>query len=671
MKEPLCVSRRIYLRSVRFVVPLLAVFAASIVFLYSLNKSTNDLDYLKDSLQLGVLGILFFSISSYEMMSLSHRMGCSEAISAQCGAHNKLCLAHFFVQTIALLVWSLFLLIWHFVRYSLSSSVYTPYYIHIAKSVFLYCIIPCLVAILLGCSISKANRPLAYSIIILFVILSSSLPSRLFSWYQSGDFSFARFHDWFQLAVPNSNWVSDAVYGIGLEESRFVIAGFWVLFLCAIALKVLAERVTLKLKISTFALVALAAIFAVSYASRHSDYIMYKDDRPDGIVYSEYNYRMDNTTTILPASANYAIESYDMQFDIGKSLSCCTSIFFEHNSLSEYAITLYHGYAIENVCDLDGTPLKYSRNTDYITVYSANPLRGLRITYSGKSAKYYANSSAVMLPGYFPYYPMPGYLQVWDSTTNSFLPITDLPETHFDVSVRSNLGIFSNLSSIEANTFSGRATSVTLYAGLVDELEIDNTRYIFSPLSGQEIGLSSNLLSAQWDDIANMLGIDEELTITGKTVFYQPFTIRSASGNNESVVVLDDHILLCDLSISSDIICSRYLMQFIPENENTSTLRRLFFEYFYSCPDRVVVEKPDYSEIEVLGVVNSINSFSTEEEMIRYLLAEESFADLLLYQIGELGEDYTLRAIYEYLTADTVTQNQTEFLYNLGGNKNG
>lgn len=667
MKESLRVSIKIYLRSIRFIVSFLAVLTASGAFLCSLNKSANDLEFLKDSLQLGLLGILFFSVSTYELMSLSFRTNCDEVISCQFRAREKLYLSHASVQIAALVIWNLFVLLWHFVRYSLNADVYAPYYLHIFQSMLLYCFLPGVVAILLGCAICKMNRSLAYTTVILFVLLSSSIPSKLFSWYQAGEFSFAKLHDWFQLAVPNSNWVSDSVYGIGLEGSRWVIVGFWIFSLLAATLLVLGRKSTIghKSVIAVFGL--LAVIFAVCFTHRHDTYVMYKDDRPDGIIYSEYNYRLENPDTVSPKEANFSIDSYILDIVIDSTLACDATLRFEENSLGEYAFTLYHGYEIVDICGLDGEALRYDRCSDYITVYSSDPLDGIRICYTGNADKYYANRQGIALPGYFAFYPMAGHLQQWDDISVSYRPIVSRSESYFDVTVSSNLTVYSNLEAVGYNHFLGSSSALTLYAGILEESVNGNITYCYSPVSSQSIGLSAEEIEKEWSRIKQMLDLDYDLTIAGKTVFYQPFTMRSAVGNNESIVVLEDHILLCDLSYSPETICAKYLMNSVPIKGESELLWNMFYEYIYSKPELTVTEKPAYSDIEMLVSVGSITELTDEGEIALYLLAEDSFANLMLYQIQTLGEEYTLQKVYEYLSSDAVEVNQADFLYNLGG----
>ena len=667
MEESLRVSRRIYIRAIRFFIPLTAVFAASVVFLISLNKATNDLEYLKDSLQLGVLGTLFFAVSTYELMSLSRRVGSEEVIAAQLGAKSKLSLAHILTQLLILALWGSIVLFGNIIRYASGKTGYAPFYFHIAKCVLLYCMVPGCIAILLGCVISRLNRPAAYTLIIVFTFLSSPIPLRLFSWYQINGFPIAQVLDWFQLSVPNSHFVSDSVYGLGLERSRWTIGGFWAFLLAVLSLIVLKEKTSWKHRALVVSLSVVTLFFAVTFSGRHDDYIMCKDSRPDGMIYSERNYRLNENTAVAPQKADYAIKSYELNFCVDGSLSCNATLNLEDNTLSEYAITLYHGYVISTVTNLNGDPLEYRRDGDYLTVYTTKPLDGIKINYRGNSSKYYANNQAIVLPGYFPYYPMPGHISLWDDSSSSFIPVTSMQETLYNVSVSASHSVISNLPATARNVFSGYSNGLTLYAGFVTLTERGNTKYCFSPLSGQTIDLPAEALSAEWTDITKKLNIDQALSIEDKIVFYQPFTIRSAAGNQESVVVMDDHILVCDLTVSPGNICSRYLMQLIPQNKETATLRDLFYLYFYEKPEITAVMKPDYSELEILTRISSPSEAANEEEMTRYILAEESFADLVLYQIKTLGEEYTLSQIYAYLTAETVTKNQVDFLYHLGG----
>lgn len=667
MKESLRISSKIYIRSMRFAIPFLAVLSASVFFLFSLNKAINDLEYLKDSLQLGLLGILFFSLSAYELLSLSISVGSEEIISSQGKSYSKLCLAHIAVQFVALVVWSIVMLIFHFARYAFRSGTYLPYYFHIFNSILLYCFLPGIIAILFGCTLSRFTRTLAYTLIFVFTILYSSVLSKLFSWGQIGSVPFARILDWFQITVPNSNWVSDFVYGIGMEPSRWVIVGFWCSLLLTTTIVVVFRVDTPRKRMLSALTTIVAIVCSVFFLLRHDAYIMYKDDRSDGVIYSEYNFRMLEGENISHSDINFCVKKYDLDLDIAGDLRCVATLYLESNNVTTYSLTLYHGYVIDRIEDLDGGLLHFDRQSDYIVVTSDKPLDGIRISYHGNADKYYANTQGIALPGYFAYYPMVGHQDVWDSLSASYYPVINLPESYFEVSVATSMPVYSNLDSNGENCFSGVSSTVTLYAGLMVSEQIENTTYCYSPVSGQSIGLSSERVKSEWSRIKDMLALPLDFSIDEKTVFYQPYTMRAAVGNNESLVVFEDHILLCDLSYSPEAICAKYLMSTIPVKKESKLLWDLFYEYIYAQPDLTVSEKPDYSEVEMLGSVSSLTQLTDEEDIDRYLTAEERFADLMLYQIRTLGEGYVLKSVYEYLISDLPNDGQADFLYNLGG----
>ena len=63
-------------------------------------------------------------------------------------------------------------------------------------------------------------------------------------------------------------------------------------------------------------------------------------------------------------------------------------------------------------------------------------------------------SKGLLLPGYFPYYPVAGHLSIWDQNSNSLKVNTRFNETSFSVRVNTALKVFSNLpEQADRNTF--------------------------------------------------------------------------------------------------------------------------------------------------------------------------------------------------------------------------
>lgn len=664
MKESMRITRKIYLHSMRFLCPLFAVYAATVAFLCSINGKKTEWIHLTTAMQLGLMGMLFFAVTTYELLSLSRRAGAAELLTAQENTAQKLSLAQLLVQLILLSAWALLVMVWCLVWYFLRGSVFATYCWHLVKTVVLYCFFPGLLGILLGGALSRINRPVSYGIIILATILCSSIPAKMYSWSEIG----ARLTDWFHLGVPNSNWVTDSQYGIGLERSRWILVAFWSFFLAAGVLCAIKTQWTKKNKGALAALLILALVCGIAFANRHDQYILYKDDRPDAVWKAEADYRKQELNDTVPCEGDYEIQSYDLAFKIGANLKCNAVLHFGENTLSEYSLTLYHGYEVTRICDLNGKILRYDRSGDHITIYADSPLKGVQLDYKGNGGKYYANDQAIALPGYFAYYPMPGHLELWNDQNKSFAPITDLPQAEFHVSVDSSLQVYSNLPVQEKNTFCGTSNGVTLFAGILHTTKIDDIQYCVSPLEERTVGISKKELEEEWAYIADVLDLDVELSLKGKTVFYLPMTFFSNFSSNEGMVMMDDQMFIGSV-VDTGRMCSRYLESFLPAQEETELLRTAFCDYFKSKPTQTVEEKPYKFNLKIL--LREDLSDLDDEEMMQYIYAEEEYADLLLYQVQQLGESYTLQRVYEYLTAETHDENQVDFLYNLGVTENG
>lgn len=664
MKEAIRISRKIYLRSIRFLCPLIAALAATVVFLCSINGKNSEWNYLKAAMQLGLMGMLFFAVTTYELLSLSRRAGVAELLTVQERTAPKLSQAQLLVQLILLSAWVLLVTAWCLAWYSHHGSVFAPYCWHLVKTVVLYCFFPGLLGILLGGALFRLNRPVSYAIIILATILCSPIPSKMYSWSEMG----ARFTDWFHLGVPDSNWVADSQYGISMERSRWILAAFWTFFLSAGVLRAVKERWTRKNKGALAALLVLALVCGFSFANRHDQCIVYKDDRPEALWKAEKAYREQEQDDTDPCKGDYEIQSYNLALKIGTSLKCNAVLHFGENSLSEYPVTLYHGYEITRIRDLNGKTLRYDRSGDHITIYADTPLEGVQMDYRGNGNKYYANDQAIALPGYFAYYPMPGHLELWNDQNDSFVPITDLPETEFQVSVDSHLQVYSNLPEQEKNTFSGTSTGVTLFAGILHTTEIEGIQYCVSPQEERTVGISKSELEERWAYIADVLDLDVELSMKGKTVFYLPMTLSSNFASNEQMIVMDDQIFVGNI-VEVGRICSGYLGNFVQPQKETELLRICFIDYFKSKHKQIIEEKPYKFNLDIL-TRQKFGDLYTEEEMMQYIHAEEEYADLLLYQVQQLGESYTLQKVYEYLNAETHNENQVDFLYNLGVTEN-
>ena len=663
------INRNIVTRSGVFFIPFLAVLAAVVFILIKIGKATTELDYLSRSLGLGIILIVYFCFSSYELISLPRRKGAKECLQAIPGAVNRMVLVQILFQFLLLVIGSVLVVGWNVWRYTHNAINYSPYLQHILLCGLLYLLLPGVVSIMLGTSLSGLRRPGAYAIMLLFSLLASGYPMLLFSPFCIGKLEVASLLDWFSFIVPNSEWAPDGIYGIGVELCRWILIGFWISLFAAILLYKQMRLGGGIRRFTALCMLVLCVLCGIQFAGRNNTYIMNKDSRPSSTLYSEWNYRKAHQQTESQEPA-FSVIKYDLSLKIRASLRATATLTVSPNSLTTYDFTLYHGYTVSSVYDGNGKALPYQQDGDHIHIEAPDSLETVVLQYEGNADKYYANYQAICLPGYFPYYPMAGKLSVWDYVQSAYLPITGRPEAEFNVTVDAPTQVVSNLPSISENCFQGRSDSVTLLAGFVHR-RADTEGVIYtSPLMEPESLLNLQSIERQWHTMMDRFDLPIELSLNNQTVFYLPLTIRSSNGNHESFVALNDTIFVCDLNPSANTLCANYFSNQIPDRPETAELKRYFMDYVMFPDSAEGIEKPPFSAVEIFLHINSPAELNmeTEEEWNDFIMNhEEPFRQLFIYQVNHVGEKKAIRMIYDYLTTVGPVENQAVFLYNLGG----
>lgn len=673
MKYSIRISFRVYFRTIKLIVSYSAMYAASFFTLFSLYRSLSaPISFLLSSLKLGILGIVYFAFASYEFTSQIQRIGGRECIAVVRGAERNLFFSEILILLIPLIFWSMLIWGWQIASYLSNGSDYPIYVAHSLLSVLLYCTMPSIISIFLGACLASRGRPTAYGCIALASILFSSVSLQILSGGGIGGFQFVSVLDWFSISVPNSNWVADGVYGISMEFCRWVLVAFWSLLLLAALLWKYSAGKERRLRFIAGLTGLLAIVCGVRFAFRSNDYVLYKDNRINSIVNSEYQYRRDREApSAVPA--DFTVEQYELDLSIQHNLKAEATLCLSQSDLSLYQFTLYHGLNVHSVVNEMGESLDFQRNGDFLDVSSTKPIKAMTIFYSGQTWKYFANEQGVALPGYFPYYPMAGHLPIWDQNNHSIKVNTKFNETYFSIRVNTALKVFSNLpEQADKNTFSGTASTVSLYAGLLSEENHNDAVCLSSPVGGQTLSFTPEELEEAWEKLASDVGCNETLSASGKTIILQPYTIGAAGANNETFVLLNDHILIADLMPNVKGACISYLEGTIPEDSAKNILRDKFIQYLYFQNESSSgCEKPSYSDLAILKEYAFAGEIADIDEWNQYIFAlETSYESLFTYQISTLGEQTVLKAIYQYLTSVNQTVHPVDFLYNLGGDSN-
>lgn len=448
------------------VIILLVCFLGNLVYsCYSFSLNNDVLIYLKNSIKLCLLSFVILCFTSYEFFYLYKRCYIDEALYSHKNGKTRILTSTVTVLLFipALEFFSAF--VFNFVIFLSSGMNDYSYLYHIFSVLFLYVFLGGIIPILLGVFFAqKTKRIVSYALMELIIFLVSStsdfIPGGL---SQVTKINFWEAKYFLAYILPNDlEWYINHDYGMYAEIYRWNLIIFWIsllsfLFfkLCQIkktALK--AVLLSLTLLISTFNLVG------YFYGGSHIE----KGAQLDSISMSDYLFYTENEQK--NQDLDFEVTSYDMDLSIYRQLDAEVSMTLSDTGLEYYNFTLYHGYNVLKITDIEGNALKYNREGDYVTVIGNGNLQLINIKYSGYSPILYSNYQACSLPGFFAYYPIPGFYKITGDYT-TYNPIEIKSETEFNIRVDSARQFYSNLDEVknEKNCFVGVTSYPTLFSG--------------------------------------------------------------------------------------------------------------------------------------------------------------------------------------------------------------
>ena len=409
------------------VIILLVCFLGNLVYsCYSFSLNNDVLIYLKNSIKLCLLSFVILCFTSYEFFYLYKRCYIDEALYSHKNGKTRILTSTVTVLLFipALEFFSAF--VFNFVIFLSSGMNDYSYLYHIFSVLFLYVFLGGIIPILLGVFFAqKTKRIVSYALMALIIFLVSStsdfIPGGL---SQVTKINFWEAKYFLAYILPNDlEWYINHDYGMYAEIYRWNLIIFWIsllsfLFfkLCQIkktALK--AVLLSLTLLISTFNLVG------YFYGGSHIE----KGAQLDSISMSDYLFYTENEQK--NQEPDFEVTSYDMDLSIYRQLDAEVSMTLSDTGLEYYNFTLYHGYNVLKITDIEGNALKYNREGDYVTVIGNGNLQLISIKYSGYSPILYSNYQACSLPGFFAYYPIPGFHKITgDYTTYNPIEIKSL-----------------------------------------------------------------------------------------------------------------------------------------------------------------------------------------------------------------------------------------------------
>ena len=441
---------------------------------------------LRNALTLSIYLFIMMMFLSYEYARKLFHSGVSEAMLATTAGKKRknykmvFCVMSIYSGVMSLLVG--IIVINEYLYYKILDP-NREYVIHIIKNIFLNDFLIMELGIVAGISLAAIQKRMsAYAFMCFLSIMISPYVSSMAYIIDLSDVKHTgagraafKFLSYFYL-MPGimSGFMPNEEVGESVLPYRFFIIGFWLfLFLSFICF----TRVRYKKYTAVSVVLCLASFTAYTYpASRMEQTLdIYLNGVPDMV------YVLESKDFIAKEEpADYKIYEYDLNLSIKANLSV-TADMKVSKSLERYRMTLYRQYKVSEAVDQDGHKLEYTQNQDYLDIWNKDGyhITNIIVKYKGSSSGGYANYQGCYLPGYYPYYPRAGYINLYDKELGYIKPYFVDRDTYFRVKVNPGKYI-SNLPE-KHGIYQGRCDGFTLVSGFYKINNFENGNKLVYP----------------------------------------------------------------------------------------------------------------------------------------------------------------------------------------------
>ncbi len=469
----------------------------------------------------------------------------------------------------------------------------------------------------------------------------------------------------FQFEQPNSRWVVDDLYLVPAEDYRFFLFGTWIAGCLGIISFVSLKKKSIQ--VSVFSAFALLSVFWGIRTAHPGNIVNYNMNVGSAAAKQT---EFENDLPEEERKADFTVEKYSMDLQIEDELEADVVMELGTQNLHKWRFTLYRGYQITEITDENENSLTYDRENDYITVYSSEKIREIHMRYHGYQQSFYSNRFGVMLPGYFPYYPQPGFRKVFrNETVQTYLyygfntETESLQEADYEVRVSCNGGAVSNLEK-KNNVFFGKTAAPTIMGGFVSEDFREDGHYIFPEMVDLS-EVSMKILKRDLRKYCEVLGLDPAPFDSLKHVITVPSSVYIGNSWGKHVIVGDclflgtDDVGDADLNGLSQEIVKQY-MNVVGERD---VLLNVLFSYLGD--DMYLRDLKPMDKEQFFSVVYDENDVSSEDywEMISEMVPDRMF--LTLMSEYESREEYVVQRTVQYLMEPDSSENSAEFMQNL------
>ena len=399
------------------------------------------------------------------------------------------------VMILVVLVYAFWFLIMH-IACHISDGTYTTqvlfYYFRLTGT---YYILDGVVAILAGWLFARnAGKIIGYIELIVFAFIVSPIMSSQFE-------NYSYFVKWityickiFLLMPQGANSIE--VYCMPMAGLLVAARGiFWIgVFSGTLAIYFLQHRRNEKRHKTAYYLSiltsAICAIWGLIYSGLPASY--YCSDNFISNDDDQWRYTIEGVKQ-EEREADFQIISYDMDLKLGRQMRATVTCVPSDGGLDSYAMTLYRLYQVDSVIDENGDALEYQQNENTLLIYGQEDgIRSFTLKYHGGptgASCLYNNRYAINLPGWFPYYPVPGWNKIYQNEGEYRYVDNRLKDpARFQIQLHADGKVYSDLQQEGNNLFQGESYGPTLLSGFVGERKLANgTVFIYPYLDAPSI----------------------------------------------------------------------------------------------------------------------------------------------------------------------------------------
>lgn len=522
-------------------------------------------------------------------------------------------------------------------------------------------IIPQIICIIITFFVStswNSSRWLMFEILFLFLI---SPFSEEIIWEQKPlmpiDSLWKNLHRPFEILYQNGKWSADFQNDLQIERVRIYILLFWLLLLFCIGTIYWKKRKIVSILAGLGAMTFLILLYQPASVYR-------LNASWDGVNkdYTDYAMHINDNTYKPLDTQSFSIQSYNLELSFENELSVRGSIEIKaQQKCEEFDLTLYHGYSVNDiVSQTKGVEIKFKQYGDNLCIETSKKVTELKcyINYKGHHNKFYSNSRAAMLPGWFPWYPMEGkrqivieypeYGRMW-----GYNPYNRIPKAK--VCIKSNIELITNLMVTENNVYEGVVDSITVLSGNLKKIQ-DEILVNYLPLELHSEYVLGDFIETQKQNyydslnkLKNVFGIDVS-EFEGKQIIFASKDIGRNTTNN-FISVFDEYILAVpDYITVNDLLHYMILKDYENRDKREqSVMIQMFLNSFFD----------DNPESIIRSWIDEIELRKEHPEYFDQVLDNQ---ELLLDILEKCDYETMVREVVQYILHPENYENDKEFL---------